>query len=519
MQEQLSKGKEVLKILINNGFEAYFIGEVVRNSILGFDSKRVDITTDATPSAIKGIFYAYETKATSDDTLELLYDGFSFWLHTFVAEQNTSSKILNKHYSKNLLDDLACRDYTINAIAMSHSGKLTDAYNGYEDIHKKKIRLIGKGKIRYANEPFLMIRAFTLISELNFNLSFLTKRAISKNVKHFDTIPMKQIYPEIVKIIEGKYAKKALDMMVKTKFYKHIPSLRRGIKRLHTSYSKVSIEELLLISFVLNGAINDQYEELVSSFSLIKQVYQLAMSNPKSKYDEMILFSYGLDICIEANKINWILGRSCKKERKITKQYQALKIKKVCDLAYKGEDILKIVAPQYAPQIPSVIDEVVLAVLLGKIQNTPVAIESFVTEELKKLHIPYDLSQPYRPVTQTMKKELPKIGSIRETRSEGALEEDYTAHRLNMLEQRVNEQDRMIRESDQKLQQLEEQKAKETVDKIVRRNMDLLQSNDMGNLFKDKDDFSKKLNDFMMDYIKNEDNKPIGGDSNDNQED
>ncbi len=503
MQEHLIKGKEVLKILINNGFEAYFIGEIVRSSIMGLECDVVDITTSATPSAIKGIFYTHEIKVASDDTLELSYDDCSFLLHTFVTQQNTPTKILNKHYSKNLLDDLACRDYTINAIAMSHSGKLTDISDGYEDIRKHKIRIIGNGRLRYTNEPILLIKAFSLVSELNFNISYKTKLAIRMKSKLFENISIEQFYPELVKTLNGAYCKKALDMMIKTKFYKHIPSLRRGLKALQRNYHKATFEELLIMSFVLNGGINEKYAEFVDDFAMLKQIYHLAVSNPKAKYDDMILFSNGLDICLESNRINWLIGKSLKKERKIKKKYQALKIKKVCDLTFKGEDIVKMIAPQYEPQIPAIIDEIVLAVLEGRLQNSPKAIEAFTIDLLKKMNIPYDLRRPYVPVQQLHQEERRTNENVPKT----LLEQDYTAHRLSMLEQRVNEQDRLIRESGEKLAQFKEASNKEKVEKVVKENIDLINNDkSLQNFVKDKDDFSKKLNEFMTEYLKNEEN-------------
>ena len=217
----------------------------------------------------------------------------------------------------------------------------------------------------------------------------------------------------------------------------------------------------------------------------------------------MILFSNGLDICLESNRINWLIGKSLKKERKIKKKYQALKIKKVCDLTFKGEDIVKMIAPQYEPQIPAIIDEIVLAVLEGRLQNSPKAIEAFTIDLLKKMNIPYDLRRPYVPVQQLHQEERRTNENVPKT----LLEQDYTAHRLSMLEQRVNEQDRLIRESGEKLAQFKEASNKEKVEKVVKENIDLINNDkSLQNFVKDKDDFSKKLNEFMTEYLKNEEN-------------
>ena len=64
--EHLERGKEILKILINNGCEAYLIGEAVCNTILEIPFEEVEITTSATPDMVKGIFAEYKVEKESD---------------------------------------------------------------------------------------------------------------------------------------------------------------------------------------------------------------------------------------------------------------------------------------------------------------------------------------------------------------------------------------------------------------------------------------------------------------------
>jgi hypothetical protein len=105
----------------------------------------------------------------------LKYLEYDFYFHQF---SNNSASLISenriaftKHYSKNLSDDLATKNFTINAIAMSYGGKLTDADEGCEDIKNRKIRTVGSPKQKFNNYPIEILNALVLASELKFKIS------------------------------------------------------------------------------------------------------------------------------------------------------------------------------------------------------------------------------------------------------------------------------------------------------------------------------------------------------------
>ena len=107
----------------------------------------------------------------SDGLVRLYLGEFEYIIGTFKEEvRSESRKTLQSHYSKSLVDDLHRRDFTINAMAMSHSGKVTDVLNGYEDLQKKRIKAIGKPRLRFNEEPIRILKAFRLVSELGFKI-------------------------------------------------------------------------------------------------------------------------------------------------------------------------------------------------------------------------------------------------------------------------------------------------------------------------------------------------------------
>lgn len=525
MSEQMSRGKEILKILINNGYEAFFIGEAVRCAILEKEITRVDITTGAQLANLKRIFANCLYEDIDENTIKLEYGGFDYFVHTFMnsvgIDKNT---LLNKHYSKSLLDDLANRDFSINAIAMSHSGKLTDAYDGYNDIQKRKITHIGNAKIRFSKQPELIIKAFALMSELNYNLSKKTRKGILRRRKSLLNCDMDTYIDDLKKVFEGPYAKKAIINMVKTNVDRVLPTFRKPLNRLANHYKKVSFEEVLLMSFVLNGNIEVIYQEYIEDYPTFEKIFYLALNNRRGYYDNAMLCNYGLEICLEANRINYLIGKAKKKEKKIRRQWDRLPLKGVNSLEYSPKDAMKIINPRDYGKIDEIFDEIITLILEGHIMNKRQDIEGMVLKLLRKNNIDFNLNgltahddqvevksnkSYYMEQLEEERNGIPynNLNDVYNNRgSYDDLEDDadsITNRRLDMLEQRLDEQTRLLKEKDQRLQEVENLKLKFDIDLYVSKCVAYLDSSsDLRNLIMDDDEFKKELHKFIFEYLK-----------------
>lgn len=382
-EKYLEKGKEILKSLINNGCEAYFTGEVVRNKILGIDFNNIEICTSATPENVRSIFANNRVEVISDGLVKLYFGELEYLIGTFKEEiRSESRKTLQSHYSKSLIDDLHRRDFTINAMAMSHSGKVTDALNGYEDLQKKRIKAIGKPKLRFNEDPIRILKAFRLVSELGFKIDKATYSAIKGN-KQLITVSVGVMAEELKYTINGANFRKALAYIVDSGAYRRIPILGVEFKRLNKKYREENLETILGCAFVLNKGIDEDFLAMSNNVQTLKRVVDLALVTPKSQYDTLLLFNYGLEVCQQANYVNVLLGTAKRKSRKIRKEYSLLPIKRVCDLTFKGEDILKLTNNLDGPYIQEVLDEIIYKVLFNELPNDYDAIKIFTVGLLK----------------------------------------------------------------------------------------------------------------------------------------
>ena len=108
----------------------------------------------------------------------LKIENFRYEITTFRSEEYVKHRLRAVHYSKKLVDDIKRRDFTINALAMTLNQNVIDIVKGEKDIQKRCIKVIGKGKNRFKDDPTRILRGIHLVSKLNFRIDRKTEFAM-----------------------------------------------------------------------------------------------------------------------------------------------------------------------------------------------------------------------------------------------------------------------------------------------------------------------------------------------------
>lgn len=276
--------KNIIENLQKAGFEAYIVGGCVRDFILlarrslGEGGDKVpsdwDVTTNAKPEEIQKIFpnSVYENKfgtvgvktatrgLTQTDTptnaeinsprASALSQHKSALDIVEVTTYRVDEKYTDKRhpdsvkFTASLEEDLARRDFTINAMALQIQSvdvgrprdvrrqniKIIDPFNGQKDLEAKIIRAVGNPDDRFGEDALRMMRAVRFACQLDFTIEPETFTAIKKNAAWLQAIAKERVRDEFVKIIMSDKAGEGLELLCETGLLKYIiPELEKGV--------------------------------------------------------------------------------------------------------------------------------------------------------------------------------------------------------------------------------------------------------------------------------------------------
>ena len=244
--------KSVISQLEKNGYEAYIVGGCVRNLLQGIEPEDWDITTNAKPEEIQKIFPKnfYENKFL---TVTVQTESKNPRLKEIeITTYRLEAKYTNKRhpdkisFAKTIEQDLARRDFTINAIALSQQPTnnkqqtiIIDPFEGQKDLRAKIIRAVGNPEIRFNEDALRMLRAIRFVSVLNQNHAYLKKwqietktlKAIKNKAFLLKVISKERIRDELMKIIMSKRAAEGIELLRQTGLLKYIiPELEQGYR-------------------------------------------------------------------------------------------------------------------------------------------------------------------------------------------------------------------------------------------------------------------------------------------------
>ena len=193
----------IINELEKKGFSAYAVGGCIRDSLLGITPEDWDITTSATPEQVKEIFQKTVDTGIKHGTVSVLLDHEIFEVTTFrkdgIYKDNRHPESIT--FSFSIKEDLARRDFTVNAMAYNETDGLVDCFHGAEDLKNGVIRCVGNPDTRFQEDALRILRAVRFSAQKGFKIEENTRASIQKNAKLVQNLSVERILSEISKII------------------------------------------------------------------------------------------------------------------------------------------------------------------------------------------------------------------------------------------------------------------------------------------------------------------------------
>lgn len=207
----------VIERLEAAGYEAYLVGGALRDLLLARSPQDFDVTTSAEPAEMQAVFADGRTIETGlkHGTLTVMVGDTPIEVTTFRVdgEYRDSRHPESVRFTTSLAEDLARRDFTVNAMAYSEKTGVVDLFGGRVDLGARIIRAVGEPHLRFSEDALRILRAFRFCSKLGFEIEENTLAATSKCREGLSVISAERIATELAGILVGQNAYKALLLM------------------------------------------------------------------------------------------------------------------------------------------------------------------------------------------------------------------------------------------------------------------------------------------------------------------
>ena len=204
----------VLKALEAAGREAWCVGGCVRDALLGRTPEDWDVTTSARPEETLAIFGGRSVPTgLKHGTVTVRTEGGAVEVTTYRVDgkYRDHRRPDSVRFTTSLEEDLARRDFTVNAMALNLRGELRDPFGGQEDLRRRMLRCVGEPDRRFQEDALRILRGMRFAAVLGFDESRETRESMDRSCELLREVAAERIQVELVKLLCGNWAGDALD--------------------------------------------------------------------------------------------------------------------------------------------------------------------------------------------------------------------------------------------------------------------------------------------------------------------
>ncbi len=204
-----SSVQNILDRLTAEGHEAFVVGGCVRDSLLGKEPQDWDITTSALPEAVVALFspgFRVLDTGLRHGTVTVLCENRQVEITTYRVDGPYSD---NRHpdnvsFTHSLREDLARRDFTINALAYHPAVGLVDYFSGQADLAARRICCVGDPDRRFEEDALRLLRALRFASVLGFTVEKMTGISLRQHTALLQNVAAERVKAELEKLLCGQ---------------------------------------------------------------------------------------------------------------------------------------------------------------------------------------------------------------------------------------------------------------------------------------------------------------------------
>lgn len=390
----LMRTVEIMKVLLNRNFDSFIIGNAVRNLYLDKNIDTIEIVTTATPLEIKAIFPALIIERSGFTYLKE-HGRYVIFSKFPEEEQIASRRLAAKHYNKKLIVALSNKYFTVNSLALTPNLVITNIFDGIKDLDSMLIRTTDKPKNLFTKHPISILEALVLVSENDFAIDSKCLKAISRYCSFLEDVKEVEFIRKFRQILRGKYAKRALEIIVKYKLFRFIKVYDVVSRKLNAHYDEYSLLEQLSILYLILGSIPDASFISKNDLKEITETMTVTQLIANDKVTAMMVYNIGKDKLLSANRIALAYKiKYANQEKLIKKLAKSSVITNSRDLQFSELEIIELMDGHRSLRVKIVMNLLLEKVINGDVYNHHTTLRKEALQIIDDLSAIFDYKEP-----------------------------------------------------------------------------------------------------------------------------
>ncbi|MFC4354594.1 CCA tRNA nucleotidyltransferase [Chryseomicrobium palamuruense] len=366
---------QVIDALERQGFEAVVVGGAVRDYLLDKRVKDYDVATSATPEEVKRVFTRTIDTGIAHGTVTVLM-GQPVEVTTFRVETEYTDfrRPDTVQFVRNLKDDLARRDFTINAMALTKEDQLIDYYGGKVDLEQNVIRAVGEAEKRFSEDALRILRGIRFTSQLGFCIENQTDIAMKQCAALLTHIAKERVKQELDRIWTSANPEKALRYLRQEELNKALPgdwqvlpSLTKGFLTASLGWAWYHAFQPSRIDLPFSNVekkLIQETNEVIERIHTYGWTYEAVFGFSKeSVLVSHVVFSEASPFYTDEEVESWLTKAP---------------LRSLIDLSVSGRELIEWSAAKQGPWIRTLQQQIAQQILQGHLENTQPAIKDWM---------------------------------------------------------------------------------------------------------------------------------------------
>lgn len=364
----------IISTIEAHGYEAYAVGGCVRDMLCGKIPDDYDITTSANPHAVEDMFERTVPTGIKHGTVTVIVGDRAVEVTTFRCDGDYTDRRRpdSVKFVPELKQDLARRDFTVNALAYNDRLGVCDFYGGSEDIKSRVLRAVGDPEKRFCEDALRILRLFRFSCTLGFTSETGTLNSALKHLKLLEDISRERIFTELLKSVCSDNPER-LTLLIKENGLAFLGITRAGNLKILKALEPSQDLRLFAFLYLCADDINTALEALKASNRAKEYCRKMLIVNSaviKVKADiKNLLFKTSPEIFADFLAFQTAIGNDTFKEKQMLNEIiinrEPYKIK---ELAINGKDLEKIGIS--GKKVGETLEKLRKAVVLDPSENT-----------------------------------------------------------------------------------------------------------------------------------------------------